>query len=96
MNVLRDSYKLKGTTRQGHVIASRLQLERVFGKPSFTASDPLSDSTVEWWIEFEDGSVATIYDHNRRAEKWDEAEEIRWEVGGDKWVTLKVREFLNN
>ena len=49
---------------QGALVATRRELESIFGQPGF--DDPLGeymgDSTVEWTIRFDDGTMATIYD----------------------------------
>jgi len=52
------------TSCQGEINSTRRILEETFGSPSF--DDPLgtslASSTVEWDLQFSDGTVATIYD----------------------------------
>jgi len=52
------------TSHQGEVVTTRRILEETFGPPSF--DDPtgssLAPSTVEWDLQFSDGTLATIYD----------------------------------
>lgn len=66
-----------GTSLQGYVQATLLELTRVFGKPQGT-SDHV---TTEWLIRFEDGTIATIYDWDR-AEPPAPTEVIDWHIGG--------------
>lgn len=53
------------------------ELVAVFGKPTF--SDVCNKVTVQWVLEFEDGTVATIYDY-----KMDETPKgiYAWHIGG--------------
>jgi hypothetical protein len=64
-----------GTSLQGYIRAYYHQLVAVFGLP-LVGGDK---TTVEWCLEFEDGTVATIYD-------WKEYETPmglhRWHIGG--------------
>lgn len=52
------------TSHQGEVMTTRRILEMTFGPPSF--DDPtgasFASSTVEWDLQFSDGTVVTIYD----------------------------------
>ena len=65
-----------GTSLQGYMTAYYHQLVEVFGEPDVTFGDKV---TAEWCLEFEDGTVATIYD-------WKEYEtpmgSYRWHIGG--------------
>lgn len=64
-----------GTSLQGYMTAYYHQLVEVFGEPEGGGDK----TTVEWCLEFEDGTVATIYD-------WKEYEtpmgSYRWHIGG--------------
>ena len=64
-----------GTCLQGYVQAYYHQLVEVFGEPEGGGDK----TTVEWCLEFEDGTVATIYD-------WKEYETpmglYHWHIGG--------------
>lgn len=64
-----------GTSLQGYVTAYYHQLVEQFGQPEFGGDK----TTAEWCLQFEDGTVATIYD-------WKEYETptglYRWHVGG--------------
>ena len=63
------------TSLQGYVTAYYHELVAVFGEPD-SGGDK---TTAEWCLEFEDGTVATIYD-------WKEYEtpmgRYRWHIGG--------------
>jgi hypothetical protein len=63
------------TSLQGHVSAKYDQLVAVFGEPT----DSGDKTTAEWALQFEDGTVATIYD-------WKEYTTpmgmYRWHIGG--------------
>lgn len=64
-----------GTSLQGYVTAYYHELVELFGQPE----GPGDKVTAEWCLEFEDGTVATIYD-------WKEYEtpmgRYNWHVGG--------------
>jgi hypothetical protein len=64
-----------GTSLQGYVQAHYHQLVAVFGEPDGGGDK----TTVEWVLQFADGTVATIYD-------WKESETpmglYRWHIGG--------------
>jgi len=75
MKFSKDAYA-DGTSLQGYVTAYYHELVEVFGEPDLTNGDKV---TAEWCLEFEDGTVATIYD-------WKEYEtpmgSYRWHIGG--------------
>ena len=54
-----------GTSYQGLIKATYLDLVDVFGPPAFGPHDNSGDKvTCEWVLEFDDGTAATIYDWN--------------------------------
>lgn len=63
------------TSLQGYTEAYYHQLVEVFGEPEGSGDK----TTAEWCLQFEDGTVATIYD-------WKEYETptglYRWHIGG--------------
>jgi len=66
---------VNGTSLQGYVTACFHELVEVFGEPEGGGDK----TTVEWALEFEDGTVATIYDwkeYDTPMGKYD------WHVGG--------------
>ena len=74
MNFTKDA-DVHMTSLQGHVRACYHELVEVFGEPDGGGDK----TTVEWCLEFEDGTVATIYD-------WKEYETptyaYNWHIGG--------------
>tara|TARA_B100000131_G_scaffold168602_1_gene162984 strand:+ start:8613 stop:8969 length:357 start_codon:yes stop_codon:yes gene_type:complete len=89
-----NSIKINGTCRQGYIEASYDQLLSKFGPPSELFDNWKSDA--EWSIEFEDGSVATIYNwkngKNYCGEDGLDVEDIKeWNIGGndrrvEEWI----------
>lgn len=79
---------VNGTSLQGYMPAYLHQLIEVFGEPEGGGDK----TTVEWCLEFEDGTVATIYD-------WKEYETptglYHWHIGGrnQKAVDRVTRAF---
>ena len=74
---------VSGTHLHGYITATRDEIEAVFGKPTIANGDPDDKVTTEWYLIFEDGTVATIYDWKRYglgAPYMDER--IEWNIGG--------------
>lgn len=74
---------VNGTSLQGGFIATRAEIEAVFGQPVYDTQDEWEKVTTEWNITFTDGTVATIYDWKRYGmgaplmnEKYE------WHIGG--------------
>lgn len=80
-----ENVDINGTWLQGHVVATRRELEAAFGKPSYEVDDPYDKVTTEWAIQFDDGTISSIYDWKRYelgAPSMDER--IEWHIGGSK------------
>lgn len=76
-----ETVSINGTSLMDEVRTTRREIESVFGAPTFEGQS--DKTTTEWWIEFEDGLVATIYDWKRYgmgAPGMDELED--WHIGG--------------
>jgi hypothetical protein len=75
MKFTTDSNSGCGTSLQGKMSAYYHQLVEVFGEPDGGGDK----TTVEWCLEFEDGTIATIYD-------WKEYDtptgRYDWHIGG--------------
>ncbi len=74
---------------RGYVNATYDELCRCFGAPTVFIGDK---TNAEWFIEFEDGSVATVYDW-----KLDHIPlgPYRWHIGGfDAFAVASVHEAL--
>jgi hypothetical protein len=72
-----------GTHFQGEFVATRAEIESVFGKPAYETTEEWEKVTTEWDITFSDGTVATIYDWKRYemgAPEMDES--CEWHIGG--------------
>jgi len=66
-----------GTSLQGYVSTDYNTLVEVFGEPDRRNGDKV---TVEWCLEFEDGTVATIYDWKMYETPFGQ---YRWHIGGE-------------
>lgn len=72
-----DTNNLNGSHLQGVVTVDYQKLVKIFGEPERFSGD--GKTTVEWDIEFDDGTVASIYDWK----EWVQAEAVtQWHVGG--------------
>lgn len=89
--------KIDGTSYQGQIEADYDELERLLGL-SMDGDGYKTDA--EWWIQFRDGTVATIYNwkngHNYLGEDGLDLEQIHyWNVGGKSKHALDlVNEML--
>lgn len=75
-----NSIKANGTHLQGYVESTFDEIVEVFGKPN-DGPDAyyLDKTTCEWVIEFEDGTVATIYDWKMCETPYNK---YYWHIGG--------------
>ena len=73
---------VNGTSLVGYVTASYSELVEKFGEPDFGPNAGGDKVTCEWALEFEDGTVAIIYD-------WKQYETpmgaYRWHIGGNSF-----------
>ena len=89
-----------GTCLQGHLSATYQSLLLKFGEPSDSYDDYKSDA--EWHLEFEDGTVATIYNwkdgKNYCGDEGLELSEItEWHIGGrSPCVEDWINDYVNN
>lgn len=90
-----ESVNIHMTHLQGSIVATRREIEAAFGAP--TVEGEFDKTTTEWWIEFDDGLVATIYDWKRYelgAPAMDER--ITWNIGGRHYdAALAVESLVN-
>ena len=93
-----------GTSLQGHITAPYAELVELFGKPHDFFDDFKCDA--EWYVEFDDGTVATIYNwKNGRNYCGPDAPPVEaitaWNIGGmtpeaaDKILEVSSRYRLN-
>jgi hypothetical protein len=68
------------TSLQGYIMTNYAELVACFGLPDYGPNDYSRDKvTCEWDLEFEDGTVASIYEwKNGRTPM----EQHRWHIGG--------------
>jgi hypothetical protein len=79
MNFKKDG-DINGTSLQGYVTTEYSELVDCFGEPDFGPDDHSGDKvTCEWVLEFEDGTVATIYEwkHGHTPKN-----RCQWNIGG--------------
>jgi len=67
---------LNGTCLQGYVETTYDELVNVFGNPTELQGDKV---TVEWIIQFSDGTVASIYDWKLQKTPM---QVYKWHIGG--------------
>lgn len=67
---------INGTCLQGYIETTYDELVKVFGEPTRLEGDKV---TVEWILQFSDGTVATIYDWKLSETPM---EYYPWHIGG--------------
>lgn len=94
MKINSNTTEVHGTHLQGYVTTTRDHIESVLGEPLEYGEG--SKVTTEWVIEFEDGTVATIYDWKRYEDGAPDFDEVyEWHIGGKTWdAALRVSEAL--
>ena len=68
---------VNGSSYQGQVLATFEQLVETFGKPEIDEEG--YKVRVEWMLQFEDGTIATIYDWKEECHYTDVTD---WHIGG--------------
>lgn len=83
---------VNGTSFRDTVDVPYAKLANIFGAP---ITDGCDKSLADWYIQFEDGTVATIYDWKNYGMKKEQIN--RWHIGGfnNRAVDL-VKEVLSN
>ena len=80
---------VNGTSLQGHITTTYAELVEKFGEPNCFGGDK---TTVEWALEFGDGTVATIYDWKYGETPMHKTE---WNIGGKNIdAVFRVYEFM--
>lgn len=78
-----DSVNINGTSLKGYVQTTLRKLREVFGNPVIEEPSEYSKTGYEWHIEFEDGTVATVYDWKRYTRiPLGEDEPFEFNIGG--------------
>lgn len=83
-----------GTWLQGYIETTRADLQEAFGEPIFY--EPGDKVTIEWSLQFEDGTIATIYDWKRYEDDAPELyEQMQYNIGGTSAdAVARVKESL--
>jgi len=71
-----------GTSYQGEVQATLRTMIKIFGEPNSVGSDK---TTCEWTLQFENGTIATVYDWKRDEYGIGEIDldaRVDWTIGG--------------
>lgn len=71
-------FDINGTHLQGYIETRYSTLVQVFGEPTFEWNGD-DKTTVEWNLQFEDGTVATIYDYHTYQTPFGTYD---WHIGG--------------
>ena len=84
--------QVSGTSFKATVTVPYGKLVRILGEPTYTGGDK---TLADWHIQFEDGTVATVYDWKNYGKK---KEQIKiWHIGGfSNRATELVLELLEN
>ena len=78
-----------GTSLKGYVTATYAELVATFGEPEAGGDK----TTAEWALEFEDGTVATIYDWKTYETPLDT---YAWHIGGRDYMAVeRIYEAMN-
>lgn len=78
-----------GTSYQGSIMTSLEHLKNVFGTVHYHDSDTDSKTRNEYLIEFDNGTVATIYDYKEYRAYHDD-EILEFHVGGFSKAALSL------
>lgn len=88
-----DFTKVNMTHLQGYVFTTYAQLEAILGKPTDGPDVNLDDKvTCQWILEFEDGTVATIYDW--KTYSGTPRRGYEWHVGGKSARAVRLVEEM--
>ena len=68
------------TGLKGEFPITYAELVEIFGAPDVGPNADLDKSSCEWALQFEDGTIATIYDW--RCGRWTPMGEYEWHIGG--------------
>lgn len=97
--MVHSDFNASGTSLVGTIEADYYTLVELFGEPTWTDTSSQEKVNYEWVIQFDNGTLATIYnwkdyDGGRYASQ---APNYEWHVGGfNKAAEWSVREVLLN
>lgn len=67
------------TSLKGEFPITFAELVEIFGRPKYGPNADRDKTTCEWVLEFEDGTIATIYDYKTG---WTPMGLYEWHIGG--------------
>jgi hypothetical protein len=86
-----EGFSINGTHLQGYLTATARELQYVFGPERTWPGDK---STMDWQLEFPDGTIATIYDYKYPPRS--NGTPHRWHIGGfDNDAVARVTEYYD-
>jgi hypothetical protein len=81
------------TSYQGKIKTTYDVLVKVFGEPEYGPDEDYDKITCEWNIEFDDGTIATIYDWKTKSTP---RGEYTWHIGGRSMASVDaVYQYYN-
>ena len=98
-----DSVNVNGTSLQGTIKATYLELSEVFRQPTYTDADPYEKVNAEWAVEAKtlsswaddeedaESSVFTIYNWKMG---YIPTEEYDWHIGGNDFGAVEIAETI--
>ena len=88
-----DIFAVNGTHLQGYVFATYDEIKAILGEPNDGPDADIDGKvTCEWIIEFEDGTVATIYDW--KTYSGTPRAGYEWHVGGKSTRVVRIVEEM--
>ena len=88
-------FKFSGTYRQGEVDTTLAALTAAFGPPAEGPDAHLDKCSCEFFLEFEDGTLACIYQSDREGTGKTERGRTEWRIGGRSQAAVAaVKEAL--
>ena len=81
-----EDVNINGTCLRGYLTATFNEMVEKFGEPF--EGDGYKTS-VEWAMEFDDGTIATIYDWKTKSPSLTPYEPYQWHIGGNNEKALE-------
>ena len=94
-----DSVNVNGTSLQGTIKATYLELCEVFGKPTYTDADPYEKVNAEWtvqartlssWADDEEDAESSVFTIYNWKMGYIPTEEYDWHIGGKSYEAVDI------
>ena len=94
-----DSVNVNGTSLQGTIKATYLELCEVFGKPTYTDADPYEKVNAEWavqartlssWADDEEDAESSVFTIYNWKTGYIPTEEYDWHIGGKSYEAVDI------